>query len=174
METREPIHITVKWPSRDGLPELMVNLYVQSAAQAAAHLEELAALGVTSRADLSAPSAPALDERGQLARQAATTRYQKPDDSFAPEPFVDEWEEFEEPAPSCPTHQDAMLRSKKRKGEWYCPRMDEGEEGGYCRMVKDSKGLRRKPTAAEYQASQQGSANRAPNQQRQRRAGGWN
>lgn len=134
------VHLTLKWHAYADSPEIMVNLYGDSADDIAPHLAEVAAL-VNIMRPPSAPAPVVQEERAP-----------RPVSSFEPEPEPRQRQRHEATCPDaeCSAYAEPMIESNH--GGLFCPGRNEAEANGYCRWVADDKGLRRKPTRAEIDA----------------------
>lgn len=152
---RQPVHLTLKWPAAPGLglPEVMVNLYGANADELAPHLAEVAALVI---AFTPSPAAPSRQERAQRP-PAEQLEAPKPLAKRLNPPETDN-DEFGRPAcfaRTCDRYGEGLIPSSSKwaaAGDLYCPGLNDAEADGYCRVVLDSKGLRRKATRAEIDA----------------------
>jgi hypothetical protein len=142
---RPTVHLTVKWAGIPGLqPEIMVNLYGETADDLAPELSSVAALVFALQRQTTAPP-----EAGEE---------QRPSPERAPRPIRqdnDEPPRRQQPRPSagtCPNRRCSRYgrdMDESQYGGLFCPGDDEQEANGRCRWVHDERGLRRKPTRDE-------------------------
>jgi len=180
MEEKPAIHLTIKWPSWEGNPERMINVYAETAADLQALSLELMGICGIALSSYFAAGNVAPREIGGPGQQHAGARNspiaatESPRAVLPPEQIAEVWRSDREPfrdeggeeprrprkisLPRCPKHGTGMEHHKfaargKQFEQIECREQDDDELAGWCRMVADDLGnVRRKQTAAEREA----------------------
>ena len=149
----------------------MVNIYAESAADALGIMQEIEAIGLSTtlalwtyeirRLSAPAPATVGPITAAQLTSMAATPLDTEPapdKPKAAPQHQnrkpVDDFDPDDPHQPVCPKHRKTMAYRETRWGtEYECRSSDNDEARGYCRWIRDDKGIRRRPTRVELDAA---------------------